>query len=67
MQATGAGTVDGPRTPVGSMLADGRELRQRIPQEAAKANKDKDKAVGVGVGEDFLKRTRSVGCSLPYW
>lgn len=55
---TGTGAVDGPRTPVGSMLADGRELRQRAPPETvtAKADKDKDKAVGL------LTRTRNTGC-----
>eukprot|EP00752_Nemacystus_decipiens_P010040 g8953.t1 len=36
----GAGAVDGPRTPVGSVLADGRELRQRVPKEALKATAD---------------------------
>eukprot|EP00903_Cladosiphon_okamuranus_P019919 g18306.t1 len=40
-ETTGAVTADGPHTPVGSMLADGRELRQRAPKEAPEATVDK--------------------------
>lgn len=34
---TGAGSVDGPRTPVGSTMVDGRELRQRATKQAVEA------------------------------